>query len=437
MSWQDIQLHTFTAWINDYLKDRGMHINDLKTDLKDGVALLNLLEIISGKPIGKRWNKNPRVPNQKYENNQIAIEFVQAEGLKLVNIGGTDITDGNLRITLGLIWTLILRYQVNRGGSGDENAKSELLKWVQSKIPEYNVTGFKKDWNDGKALCALTNAVAPGSFPHHAALDSSKAIDNCGQGINTANDVLSIPKLLSPEALSNPRIDEQSVITYISYFRNADLAGRNNADELSRQAAKCRAYGPGLVEAVAGEPADFVVDTPTQDGKLEIKVEGPAGASNVPVQVNKKQGPGGAATYDVSYNPTTPGLYKVHVTFNGIHIPGSIFTVRILEAISLGGEGKIRVFYSTTSSTEKGRRDVFDLQRLLEAKKVHLRPDFEPWIAVDIMEKVDRDAVFKKAGTRALPIVFIDDKYVGDFDTVSQLEENGKLNALLKFNERS
>ncbi|ELR15268.1 calponin domain containing protein [Acanthamoeba castellanii str. Neff] len=425
MSWQDIQLHTFTAWINDYLKDRGMHINDLKTDLKDGVALLNLLEIISGKPIGKRWNKNPRVPNQKYENNQIAIEFVQAEGLKLVNIGGVDITDGNLRITLGLIWTLILRYQVNRGGSGDENAKSELLKWVQSKIPEYNVTGFKKD------------AVAPGSFPHHAALDSSKAIDNCDQGINTANDVLGIPKLLTPEALSNPRIDEQSVITYISYFRNADLEGKNRADELSRQAAKCRAYGPGLVEAVAGEPADFVVDTPTQDGKLEIKVEGPAGASNVPVQVNKKQGPGGAATYDVSYNPTTPGLYKVHVTYNGIHIPGSVFTVRILEAISLGGEGKIRVFYSTTSSTEKGRRDVFDLQRLLEAKKVHLRPDFEPWIAVDIMEKDDRDAVFKKAGTRNLPIVFIDDKYVGDFDTVATLEENGKLNSLLKFNERA
>jgi len=87
-SWQDIQQHTFTAWINDYLKDRGMHINDMKSDLRDGVALLNLLEIISGKPIGKRWNKNPRVPNQKYENNQIAVEFVKEEGLKLVNIGG-------------------------------------------------------------------------------------------------------------------------------------------------------------------------------------------------------------------------------------------------------------------------------------------------------------------------------------------------------------
>jgi len=104
---------------------------------------------------------------------------------------------------------------------------------------------------------------------------------------------------------------------------------------------------------------------------------------------------------------------------------------------SLGGEGKIRVFYSTTSCTEKGRRDVFDLQRLLEAKKIHLRPDFEPWIAVDIMDKPDRDAVFKKAGTKALPIVFIDDKYIGDYDTVAHLEEVGKLNGLLKFNERA
>ncbi len=42
-----------------------------------------------------------------------------------------------------------------------------------------------------------------------------------------------------------------------------------------------------------------------------------------------------------------------------------------------------------------------------QKKEVHLRPDFEPWIPVDIMEKEDRDAVFKKAGTKALPIVFI------------------------------
>jgi hypothetical protein len=111
MSWQDIQQRTFTSWCNEFLKDRGMHVNDLQKDLKDGVLLINLLEIISGKSIG-RYNKHPKVPTQKYENTGIAMDFIKNEGIKVVNIGNTDITDGNLRIILGLIWTLILRYQV-------------------------------------------------------------------------------------------------------------------------------------------------------------------------------------------------------------------------------------------------------------------------------------------------------------------------------------
>jgi len=430
MSWQDIQQNTFTAWCNEYLKDRGMHVNDLQKDLKDGVLLINLLEIISGKSLG-RYNKNPRVPTQKYENTAIAIEFVKAEGIKIVNIGNTDITDGNLRIILGLIWTLILRYQVNRGGQ-DGSAKDELLRWVQSKIPEYHITNFKSDWNDGKALNALTNALAPGSAPDHASLNPSRAVENCEKGMNAANNHLGIPKILAPEALANPRVDEQSVMTYISYFRNAELDGKNRQDEAARLAQACRAYGPGLVEGVANEESPFVVETPNSTGKLEVKVEGPR--SKATVNITKRNNPNGTASYNVSYTPTEPGEYKVHVTFGGLHIPGSIFTVRVLEAVSLGGEGKIRVFYSTTSSSEKGRHDVIHLQRLLEAKKVHLRPDFEPWIPVDVMEREDREAVFKKAGTRQLPIVFIDDKYTGDYDTVQDLEERGKLNDLLNFN---
>ena len=39
--------------------------------------------------------------------------------------------------------------------------------------------------------------------------------------------------------------------------------------------------------------------------------------------------------------------------------------------------------------------------------------------------------MFEKAGTRALPIVYVDDKYVGDNDVIQGLEENGKLDAIL------
>ena len=37
------------------------------------------------------------------------------------------------------------------------------------------------------------------------------------------------------------------------------------------------------------------------------------------------------------------------------HVPGSIFTVEVLEDESIGGQGKVLVFYSTTSSTKKGK----------------------------------------------------------------------------------
>jgi len=190
-------------------------------------------------------------------------------------------------------------------------------------------------------------------------------------------------------------------------------------------AAKCRAYGPGLVQGVVAQPADFVVETPGR-GKLEVRVEGPKSTAKVNIKND------GKGNYDVSYMPTEPGDYLVHVTLDGTHIPGSTFHVRVLAQESLGGEGKIRVFYTTTTHTNERTRP---MQELLESKGIHLRPDFEPWIPVDIMEKEDREAVFRKAGTRSLPIVFIDDVYIGDYYKLLEHEKSGELNRLLKYNE--
>jgi len=261
----------------------------------------------------------------------------------------------------------------------------------------------------------------------HQALDKSKGVENNSNGMDLANERLGIPYVISPDDLANPKVDEQSVMTYISYFRNAVPTKRSYASE-------CEAYGPGLVEGVCNEPSEFTVIAPKGHGKLEVKVEGPK--NNAKVEIKKTVLPNGATKYEVKYQPEVAGQWKVHVTCDGEHIPGSIFYVTVLEAVSLGGEGKIRVFYSTTSSSDKGRSDVRNLQALLEKKQIHLRPDFEPWIPIDTMDRIDRELVFKKAGTRALPIVYVDDKYVGDFDTVQDLEETSKLNALINYNKK-
>lgn len=72
----------------------------------------------------------PRIRVQKVENVNKALEFIASRGVKLTNIGseGTvksvycrphqtdilrvDIVDGNLKLILGMIWTLILRFTI-------------------------------------------------------------------------------------------------------------------------------------------------------------------------------------------------------------------------------------------------------------------------------------------------------------------------------------
>ena len=52
---------------------------------------------------------------------------------------------------LGLIWTLILRWQIQKGESGQgSSAKNALLKWINSMINPKKATNFGSDWKDGR-----------------------------------------------------------------------------------------------------------------------------------------------------------------------------------------------------------------------------------------------------------------------------------------------
>lgn len=417
----DIQENAFRRWANEHLKERGLVCNNMKTDWANGILLINLIEIISHPKKMPKYNQHPRIPLQKVENIGIALDFLKNEGIKLVNIGPEDIVGENLKLILGLIWTLILRYQINKGGG---EGLDDLLRWVQSKIPEKNVTGFTgKDWNDGTALARLTDVCAPGSLPSSKTMSPSDAYNNAKTAIDTAHDRLGIPKVIEPQELNHPKVDPHAVAAYISYFRNATpVTKRNLADDAS-------AYGDGLYEGVVNKQSNFTVQT--NGGKLAVRVVGPA--NDEPVRIVDK----GNGQYDVSYTPKVPGDYQVHVTVDGQHIPGSIFHVKVLGEISAGGEGKVLVFYSTTSSSNKGRRDNIDLERLLQAKGVHLRPTFVPFVPVDVLSPADRDAIFEKVGTRVLPIVLVDDKYIGDYDKLQELEEVGQLDAILNVDVRA
>ena len=89
--WKEIQQKVFTNWFNDRLrgnlKSAKNKVNDLKTDLQDGLLILELMEILARPRKPGRYNKNPRSKLQCIENLGIALKFIASENVKLVNIG--------------------------------------------------------------------------------------------------------------------------------------------------------------------------------------------------------------------------------------------------------------------------------------------------------------------------------------------------------------
>jgi hypothetical protein len=66
--------------------------------------------------------------------------------------------DGNSKIILGLIWTLILRFTISDISEEGLSAKEGLLLWCQRKTACYDeveVRDFSTSWNDGLALWVL------------------------------------------------------------------------------------------------------------------------------------------------------------------------------------------------------------------------------------------------------------------------------------------
>ena len=85
--WKRIQKKTFSRWCNEHLKVQKLSMEDLTSDLSDGVRLIVLIEVLANKKVG-RYNKKPRVYAQKMENVQLALDFLmKKERIRLVNIG--------------------------------------------------------------------------------------------------------------------------------------------------------------------------------------------------------------------------------------------------------------------------------------------------------------------------------------------------------------
>ncbi|XP_075411065.1 dystonin isoform X3 [Tenrec ecaudatus] len=218
-----VQKKTFTKWINQHLMKVRKHVNDLYEDLRDGHNLISLLEVLSGDTLPR---EKGRMRFHRLQNVQIALDYLKRRQVKLVNIRNDDITDGNPKLTLGLIWTIILHFQISdihvTGESEDMSAKERLLLWTQQATEGYagiRCENFTTCWRDGKLFNAIIHKYRPDLIDMSTVAVQSN-LANLEHAFYVAEKI-GVIRLLDPEDVDVSSPDEKSVITYVSSLYDA------------------------------------------------------------------------------------------------------------------------------------------------------------------------------------------------------------------------
>ncbi|XP_014903459.1 alpha-actinin-4-like isoform X3 [Poecilia latipinna] len=237
-AWEKQQRKTFTAWCNSHLRKAGTQIENIEEDFRDGLKLMLLLEVISGERLPKPERGKMRV--HKINNVNKALDFIASKGVKLVSIGAEEIVDGNAKMTLGMIWTIILRFAIQDISVEETSAKEGLLLWCQRKTAPYknvNVQNFHISWKDGLAFNALIHRHRPDLIDYDS-LRKDDPVTNLNNAFEVAEKHLDIPKMLDAEDIvGTVRPDEKAIMTYVSCFYHA-FSGAQKAETAANRICK-------------------------------------------------------------------------------------------------------------------------------------------------------------------------------------------------------
>ncbi|XP_036139731.1 dystrophin, isoforms A/C/F/G/H isoform X13 [Monomorium pharaonis] len=219
---EDVQKKTFAKWINSQLlKNHHDPISDLFIDLRDGNRLLSLLEVLTSKTY-KRERGRMRVHHLNNVNK--ALQILEQNNVKLVNISSNDIVDGNPKLTLGLVWSIILHWQVHYHLKDlmtelqQTNLEKTLLAWCRQNSQNYpgvDIKNFTTSWSDGLAFNAILHKWKPHLFDFNniARKHPNARLDHA---FRFAQEHLNIERLLDPEDVNTSVPDKKSIMMYVT-----------------------------------------------------------------------------------------------------------------------------------------------------------------------------------------------------------------------------
>ncbi|KAF8943388.1 actinin alpha 2 [Haplosporangium gracile] len=295
----ETQKTAFMRWVNVQLSANNpsyMPMTSIERDLRDGKRLIALLEAVSQEPL-KPERGNMRI--HQMANVSKALAFLEKrtdEGLGTV--GNEDIVDGNVKLTLGLVWIIIYRFQIQqmantvaelypflaagddldteeapapkgkkKGSSHQVDAKQALLRWVRYQLEDYSdvippIQDFHRSWRTGLVFAALIHRHDPEFLPEFYSTILPLTFETADEWRRTltrafevAYECMKLPRLLDPEDLVEIETpDERSIMTYVSEYYNVMSKAQSEQDSaLAEELRSRRRQAKDERLALAGE----------------------------------------------------------------------------------------------------------------------------------------------------------------------------------------
>lgn len=104
---------TVLAWVNKTISVYSMSVENLTTDLSDGVVLFRLLEVLTLKSF-KGWNQEPKDMMDKLNNLNMVLKLLYYFGIKISGISCEDLYTGNENISMAILLLLLKKFTPNQ-----------------------------------------------------------------------------------------------------------------------------------------------------------------------------------------------------------------------------------------------------------------------------------------------------------------------------------
>ncbi|KNC48300.1 cortexillin-1 [Thecamonas trahens ATCC 50062] len=112
VQYERLQAATFTAWINSRLAGLDIQLESL-SKLGDGITLIKLIEVLSDSKVNDgKYSKKPRMRVQIVDNLSLALAHTASFGVN-VTARPANFIDGDIKMILGFVWSLICSFQIN------------------------------------------------------------------------------------------------------------------------------------------------------------------------------------------------------------------------------------------------------------------------------------------------------------------------------------